>query len=309
MVPPAKKIIFFAFLLITALTVLHFYFQSILAIVPKGNTAKVNAVMSREINSEITIWGSSTALVHFDAPMMERRLGISCFNLGLNGTPFVQYSGLLKEYIDYSNSKVIVIVVDINGFGSRTALYQSFAWVHHLQNDNIYHSLKKIDQDLVIKSRFVPLYYLTTYDRRFWLQCFKWIYLYPDGKSELDSLGYHPRNYLWQGGDFSNSFHLTLESKVVEDMGEVIDRALERNFQVAVVITPCYEKATNLILNLPEFESKILSLKKENVMIFNYLQSQMASDQSNFYNYTHLNSKGSSLLTEMFIKDLKVWLN
>ncbi len=308
-----KKIFLFSFLLIVALFAMNALVLHLLITCPKGNIAKINEVMLHKLDYDVTIWGSSTALVNFDADAIGEKLNLSCFNVGLNGTPFVQYSGLLSEYLSYSEKKkLLIIVVDINGFASRDALYQGHAWLHHLHNDNIYQAIKTVDKDLAVKSRYVPLYYLTAYDRSFLYQNIKWIYLYPDGKSELDNHGFRPQLLFWQEKKqaFSNeSLKLTIEKSVVDRMRSVLNQASKLNIRVVVVVPPCYHEATKRITNREEFEDVFTTFSNENIKVFNYLDSSFSMDRVNFYNYLHLNAQGASVFTRKFSEDIQRWMD
>ena len=308
MVSQLKKIVLFTFLLVLALVIIHTYVQYLLRKCPQGNIAKVNAVMLHKLNSEITIWGASTARVHFNTPLMEERLNMSCFNMGLDGTPFIQYAGLLQEYIGYSDkSKLLVISIDINGFGDRKALYQGYAWLHYINNEQMFKTIKSIDEDLALKSRFIPLYYLTTYDRRFLVRCLKWVYVGLDGEPELDDAGFHANNVPWQINQrrpLDKPFEVAIKKSIVDNIRDRIDEAVNKKMQVALVVPPCYIGATNNMINRLEFESALKSLERENVMVFNYLDSPISNDKINFSNNTHLDSSGATLFTSVFIDDL-----
>lgn len=312
MTSPYKKVfLFLSFLLIT-LFAIDRYVQHLIRKCPQGNIAKVNEVMMHKLDKAITVWGASTARVHFDAPMIQRELGMECFNMGLDGTPFHQYSGLLKEYIDYSEkSKVLVLTIDINGFGKRNALYQGYGWLHFIRNDNMYEALKSVDRDLAIKSRYVPLYYLTAYDRRFLGRCMKWVYVGPDMDPELDSAGYHPNHVPWEEKQhrvYNKPFNVAIEKDVIVHIQEVITVAKEKGIKVAIVVPPCYQEALTLILNLAKFESTIQSFEHHDVRVFNYLGRPICNSKLNFSNNTHLNAAGASLFTKEFSRDLQHWL-
>lgn len=306
---PFTRIVAFISILLVALIALDAAVRYVIKQCPQGNTAKVNAVMMKKVDSEITVWGASTARVHFDTPMMQEKLGVSCFNLGLDGTPFQQYSGMLEEYIDYSqNGKVLVLAIDINGLGTRGALYQGFAWMHHLGNDYVFEAIKSIDEDAAIKSRYVPLYYLTTYDRRFLGRCLKWVYVGPDIEPELGARGFHANDVKWQTnqhGRYQKNFNVAIDQEVIRKMRRVIRSAVERNMRVVVVVPPCYQGVREMITNLALFRQAIDSFRDENVSVLNYLDNKICSERDYFSNYTHLNSKGASRFTSIFIKDIR----
>lgn len=304
-----RKILIFAFLLILTLAGINIYIQHLLVKYPLGNIAKVNDVMEHNLDAEITIWGASTARVHFDAVMISEKLDTECINVGLDGTPFHQYSGLLNEYIDYSyRGRVLVISIDVNGLGRRNALFQSYAWLHHIDNDHIYAALKSVDYDLAVKSRYVPFYYFTALDRRFLVRCLKWVYLGTDGESELANNGYHPIQGTWRGVQhrpYSEPFNVEIDSSVVNGIRNTIIEAEKKHMLVLIVVPPCYTEASKLILNLHEFQHAINSLKMENAFVLNYLDDPISEVKSNFSNYTHLNADGASLFTEKFSTDLQ----
>lgn len=312
MAPQLKKIILFTCLLTAALACLDRYVQYLLKKCPQGNIAKVNHVMQRELNAEVTIWGASTARVNFDTPLMGKKLNMECFNVGLDGTPFHQYEGLLREYISYSKPSLLILVIDINGFGERKSLYQGYAWLHYIDNDNIYHSIKSIDRGIAVKSRYIPLYSLTTYDRRFLIRCLKWVYMGADSDPELDNAGYHPIFISWQTTQRRlriKPFEVEIDQDIVASVYDLVKEAAKKNVQVALVIPPCYVEATKFISNRKEFEEALESMEQQNVRLFNYLDSSITLEKSNFTNNTHLNSTGSNLLTSQFIGDLKNWIN
>lgn len=308
-----KKILLFSFLLVLALVTVHNYIQILLRKCPQGNIAKVNAVMLHKLDAEVTIWGASTARVHFDTPLMEESLGMSCFNVGLDGTPFIQYSGLLQEYIKYSNEgRLLVLAIDINGFGDRSALYQGYAWLHYINNERMFKTILTIDEDLAIKSRYIPLYYLTSYDRRFLIRCLKWVYLGPDSNPELSNAGFHPNNVYWQNNQhrpLDKPFKVMIKKSIVDGMRKVIDGAISRKLQVALVVPPCYIEATKNMINRMEFENTLKSLERGDVKVFNYLNSPISHNKINFSNNTHLDSLGAKLFTASFIKDVSVWVD
>lgn len=302
------KLSLFLLFLLLVLSGLNYFIQNLLQKSPVGTLAKVNAVMSRSMDEEITIWGASTARAHFDAELMEKILNVGCFNMGMDGTPFQQYNGLLKEYIENSKrAKIIVLVVDINGFGARNSLYQSYSWLHHVSNDNIYNSLSQIDTELTFKARYVPLYYITAYDRRFLPRTIKWVYFDSIDEPELSHHGFHPNSTLWQdnqGERYNSSFNVEINADVISEFSSTIAQATQANLKVIIVVPPCYTDGLKLVSNINEFENSVHSLESDNVVILNYLHSNLSEDIRLFTNNTHLNSEGARLFTNQFIVDL-----
>lgn len=273
-----------------------------------GTIAKVNEVMEHRLDNEITIWGASTARVHLDAERVTQELGIECFNMGMDGTPLDQYSGLLREYISYSRkSKVVVLVIDVNGLGARNSLYQGYAWLHYIGNPNVYESLVRIDKELAVRSRYIPLYYLTQYDRRFLPRSLKSIYGNSPKGGELSNRGFHANQVPWQEKQhprYSGKFDVAIDERVVEEIDSILDLTKAANMELVIVIPPCYIEGLRLITNLRNFETVISSFGDRGVLILNYLRDPIGGKKNLFSNNTHLNAQGAELLTSQFINDL-----
>src|SRR5690349_2668634 len=99
-----KRFSLFLLLAIVVFSTINYYVQFLLSKCQVGSIAKVNAVMSHQINTEAVVWGSSTAVVHFNPEIIERQSNLSCINLGMDGVPFQQYAGLLQEFIEHAQS-------------------------------------------------------------------------------------------------------------------------------------------------------------------------------------------------------------
>jgi len=98
------KISIFVVSIVSVLLFIQIKIESSMKKVTDGNIGKINAVMKHELDEDITVWGASTAYVHFDAPMISDSLNLSTFNMGIDGTNIDQYYGLLKEYLNYTKN-------------------------------------------------------------------------------------------------------------------------------------------------------------------------------------------------------------
>lgn len=283
-----------------------------------GSIAKVNAVMSHEIDAKAVVWGSSTALVHFNPEIIERQSNLSCINLGMDGVPFQQYSGLLQEFIEHARStEVIILSIDITGFKRRPSLYLGYNWLHHINNGYLYESLKSIDPDLVFKSRYIPMYYITTYDRRFLIRCLTWVNSSSKYEHELDFKGFHPKDLVWEapGNEVAKIdvddeiFKIRIDSEIFSKFQEVISMATKRNIKVAIVVPPCYQQFQERLIGVSQFQDSLKSLESSSVKVFDYLSNAICSNQTYFYNNLHLNALGADNFTSSFSMDLKMWMD
>ena len=304
-----NKILILVVSLVIVLWTFEYNIEVSMKKVTDGNIGKINAVMSHKLDEEITIWGASTAYVHFDAPMISDSLGLNTFNMGIDGTNIDQYFGLLKEYLSYTKkSKYMVIAMDIHGaFMKRDALYNVHNWTHHFSNENIDSCFSTIDPSLLWKSKYVPFYKLTVYNKHNFRHVRQ--NLFSNQQSyKFNQKGYHPKS------DNLKDLDNVGEKKQIVDINKCVFKKMKyacllakaKNIQPIIVITPCYEKGYNLLENANEVVLKIQSLSENGVNVFDYSQSELSKDASMYCDFTHLNLQGATELSKKFLIDFKL---
>lgn len=273
-----------------------------------GGIRKVNAVIDKRVNADISIWGASTARVQFNSAIISRSTGQTCVNLGIDGTPFAQYAGLLEEYINYVRpGATIVIAIDINGFATRNSLYQAYNWMHCVRNDNIYTALRPLDSVLVTRSRYVPFYYLTTYDRRFLARSIVERVTHNE-VDELANGGFQPQDTQWSIDNstrqYDRKFSVAIDSTVVKRMGSVFSTMKNKELQVIVVVPPCYVTTREYVLNLDAFNHVLAGFRSAGIPVLDYMSHNICNNRQYFSNYTHLNAAGADVFSEIVSADL-----
>ncbi len=302
------KISIFVVSIVSVLLFIQIKIESSMKKVTDGNIGKINAVMKHELDEDITVWGASTAYVHFDAPMISDSLNLSTFNMGIDGTNIDQYYGLLKEYLNYTkNSRYIVIALDVHGaFMKRDALYDIHNWTHHFSNKNIDSCFSEIDADLMWKSKYIPFYKLTVYNKH----NFRYVRqnLFSDQKSyQFAKKGYQPKSTFLKDVNRvdQKSQKVDINKRVFKKLKQACLLAQSKSIQPIVVITPCYEKGFNLLENADEVVAKINSLSNYGVEVFDYSQSKLSNNPSLFCDFTHLNTQGATEFSKLFLSGFK----
>jgi hypothetical protein len=303
-----SKIGFVIVVTIGILFTLEYCIENAMSNVREGEMGKINAVVRHELDHEVTIWGASTAYVHFDAQKMTNELGLSVFNMGIDGTNIDQYYGLLKEYLEYTNkSKYLVIALDVHGgFMKREALYNIHNWTHHFSNSNINNCFSSIDYSLMWKCKYVPFYKLTVYNKH----NFRYVrnnLTSTQGSYNFPRSGYSPNPVNNHNLDeVTGEDHLVdIDTTVYNKLSLACELAKAKNIQPIIIITPCYSKGFNRLKNAKEVVSKIQGFSQIGVKVFNYSQSEISKDAKLFNDFTHLNKVGAAKLSSMFVKDFK----
>lgn len=291
------------------LAISEFLIQSTMKKVNTGTIGKINAVMSHELDAEITIWGASTAYVNINPKIMIDSLNVSTINMGIDGTNIDQYSGLLEEYLSYSKkSKKIIIALDIHGgITDRNKLYDLHNWTHHLSNENISNTMMSIDSSLIWKSKHVPFYKLTLYNKHDFPFFRKALFKRKE-EVKLPSFGYKEnglKTIRLSDQSKLNTRVIKIGSRCIEKIQTICQIALKQNIEPIIVITPTYISGQLEISNLNELEEVILSIESDDVKVLNYLNSSISNNPKYFVDNTHLNKLGANNFTSILLKDLK----
>jgi hypothetical protein len=300
------KIGFVIVMAIGFLFTIEYCIENAMSNVREGEIGKINAVVQHELDHEMTIWGASTAYVHFDAQKMTDKLGLSVFNMGIDGTNIDQYYGLLKEYLEYTeNSKFLVIAMDIHGgFMKRQALYNIHKWTHHLSNDNIKDCFSTIDSQLMCKCGNVPFYNLTVYNKH----NFRFVrnsMLSTDSIWSFPQRGYAPNpvSKMKLGNQIEEKQKVEINESVSKKIKDACILAKSKGITPIIVITPCFIQGYEGLVNAEEVVSSIQKYEEVGAKVFNYSQCDISKDPSLFNDYTHLNEKGADQFSELFAED------
>jgi hypothetical protein len=274
----------------------------------EGTIGKVNAIITKKIDPELSIWGASTAYTHFNANRISDSLGITAFNMGIDGTNIDQFNGLLKEHITNSrNSKFIVLALDIHGsLTKRKSLYHIHNWIHHMDNDNINKCFKSIDNKLILKSNYIPFFNLTLYSKHNFRSVIKNInyqeptYLFPN-KGYLSKA---PRKTNFSK-DKLEMINVSSDTSVYNKIKENCILATQKNIKPIIIITPCYKKGLEHLASANKIITWMKQLENYGVSFYDFSNSNISQDSTLFIDYTHLNNIGAEKLTDKFIQVIK----
>ena len=269
----------------------------------RGNDAlgKINGIMNHELDPELSIWGASTAWVHFDASLIETKTGVSTFNMGLNGTFYDQYRGLLNHFIHSSKkAKYIVIALNIQELAKKEQLYRPQNFYHYLNDPYINETFSTFDRKKVL-SMHIPSYILTTYDLEFYQKI-----LSKETSSPDDIKGFHPNDLQWINSHNTSTKDIEIDSLNLMYLQKTIQYSKKNQITPIICITPFYCETEQAISTFTK-ELELLNqfAITNDVILLNYLTSPLSLNKSLFYNHLHMNSKGAELLTNAFITDFK----
>lgn len=263
-----------------------------------------NQVFDGKVNADILITGSSRALVHYDAPLIEKTTGIKTYNIGLNGSQTDMQLAFLKAYLNHnSKPKLVIHNLDMHSFRLTRDPFNLVQFVPYLDEPAIYSSIRRYYPE-VWKAKYLPIYGYVIEDMRFvWLQGL--LRLAGRNPREDRFQGFAPRDQVWNAdfGRFKENnptgVRLEIEPAGIQCVTELIELCRSQNIDLLFVFSPDYYEVHELELNRDEVFNQFHSVAdKFGVQVWDYSNSPIAKDHTNFYNSQHLNAQGATLFSQ-----------
>jgi hypothetical protein len=265
----------------------------------KRVTNKFTELLTHKTDVEVMIFGSSVAYHQFDPAVIRNVTGLTSYNMGWPGMFFIQYNGLVKEYLDYEQKcKCIVLACDFDNLGKNKLITRPDLFWAYLGNNNVYRSLNDIDYKETFHARYLPGYKMTLLNKAFYTDLFL-------GSHKTDTLnGYEPMPMPWEQSDTIQPFNARYDEDVFEQLKATIETINKKGIKVVLVIPPVLTDGYKLILNAEQIKAKYRSLAGKNVYFLDYTNDPLCSSKSNFRNFTHLNMAGATMFSHNFAQDL-----
>jgi hypothetical protein len=261
------------------------------------------------INADIIIQGTSRAKVHFSPAVFEKTFKMSTYNLGLSGSAFQLQYYRLKEYLKHNRKPSYIIqAVDCNLFQNASDLeFVQFA---------PYLNKALIDEF----SGHFPYTYADLY-----LPLYKYRGSFGATAAGLDNIftptalnngtyhGFTNFNRSYNGTQlqhllktYPNGVRADIIDTVYHSFVALIKYCKKENIKLILVWTPSVKQYQDLITNRQHVVRiyKVLA-KKYDLTYLDYSDSPLCRDTSMFFDYFHLNAKGTAIFNEQVTGDLK----
>ncbi|WP_187261113.1 hypothetical protein [Pontibacter beigongshangensis] len=279
----------------------------------QGEVGKINGLMNHTIDTEIAIFGSSVAQVHFDPAIITAATGKKSFNFGIDGTTLAQYHGLLSEFLQYSDVEIIVLAGGYGELAVRDQIYELYKFSHHLDKPNVYNSLYPLDPELVWRTKHVPLYGYIIYNKDYYLSAWRgWQEYFSDRKDFQGKRGYEPQDKTWAAApakENTTGVEAEIDPKNVALYRQIIQEINIKGKKAVLVLTPIFAQQQHNIRNMEKLRSIYKELAGTENYFFDFTQSNICQRKDFFYNNTHLNRQGASMFSQEFAKRLQKLTN
>tara|TARA_B110001452_G_scaffold91363_1_gene75196 strand:+ start:1672 stop:2625 length:954 start_codon:yes stop_codon:yes gene_type:complete len=276
----------------------------------QGEFPTWNAIFNKELNSEIYVMGSSRAWTQIDPKIIEDSVGLSCYNLGVDGHPFwIQNLRYILAESKNPSPKMLIQEVDIGTFNMRKELYNSDQFLPYmLWNDTIKQFIEKLEGYSYL-DYYIPLlrYYAKT-------DAFKIIIketLFTNSNPVKRVNGYQGQTEKWNG-DFDrakkkmNAYKAFVDSSVFNLFRTYLENLKKNDIDVILTYPPEYFEASSFVENKSEWIKIFKKLSNEFEFEFiDFSDDSISYSKQYFINATHLNKKGAELYTRKLTSKIK----
>ena len=271
-----------------------------------GKYARLNYTMS-VANEDIVIFGSSHANRHFDPNVFENKLGLSCYNAGVQGQELLFVSTLFKILCERDTPKIIILNIDKNW------LFYSQDGYDRLSEIEPYYSIfpNEIGDVLNRKGSFEKIKLMLKLYRfnSTIIHILKYKFF-----PQTDIKGYRPLigEIKTFNKDFSSDVNrytkLIIDSNCISALEQIIEISKAKNIKLYTTISP-YFYSTDESKNI-SYLKLIEILNKNEIPIFNYLNDTSFCLKNNlFHDFSHLNKSGAKHFSEIVSNEISKNIN
>ena len=296
-----KRASVFIILTLSILLTIQFFIDSKMESIKTGYVGKINRVIQNDVDEDLTIWGASTAEGNVIPKVLQDSLGLSVFNMGLDGTNIHQYGGLLEKYLQQVNNKIIILAFDINGgLMRRKSPYHLYNWLHTFNQELITETYYDIDYIQTLKIKYIPFYKLIIYGKHN-LKYFK---------ASVDSFtfkqgGFTPRNGVINPSGKEREITFPNDSTIVKNIRRICKLANINNNKIFILLTPCFNYGLKQGINTELILNNFKSLQNDKTHFLNFVNHPMNLEKKYFKDNTHLNNTGAIFFSKLITDTLK----
>ena len=269
-----------------------------------------NAIYEGKVNSDLLIFGSSRAWIHINPTMISDSLGISSYNLGIDGHNFwlqnLRYRELLKHN---KRPKFIIFSLDYFTLKKNEDLYNSEQFLPYMLWN------KEVKEATISYNGFsskdfeIPLIrYYGNYDAiGTAFRCSLGHLINPVTRVK----GYKGRNESWNS-DFAKakaskkSLEIKLDKSTIFLFENFLKECKTNNIKMIFVYTPEYIEGQKFVSNRAQIMGIYKKFSNEyQIPFYDFSNDSISYHKKYFYNASHLNNSGSQLFTKELIDTLK----
>lgn len=258
-----------------------------------------NDIYGGEINADLVVLGNSQAWSSYNTYIMDSMLDMNTYNLGIDGHS-LHYQLIRYETYRRFNPKPKVILLNVCFFGTFSIMadeaYDREQFFPYIDDGTLVSQVAK-DKRITWLDRNVPLYRYFGYreDVENGVSAFFGNSDFQDGGMHK---GFRGNNYLWSSNGIPEEVCDSIDMRLVGELERLAENCDGEKTRLVFVKYPMCYPILEHVANLRESDSIFEMIAvKHNLPILDFYHSDISEDSTNYYNYSHLNSKGADLFT------------
>jgi hypothetical protein len=271
-----------------------------------------NRLVDGRIQADVLFCGSSRAFIHFDAAAIGQRLGVSAWNIGMDGNQLNHQLPWLITYLRYNRPpKLVVQNVDMISLVPDSDIFFPSQYPPYLHEPPIYADLVHIDPDWR-KDRFTPLYSFTRFGYTYAGLAIEGLLGLEDTVHDPLDHGFQRKDKTWDGTfDRFKAQHPDGVRRRNTPAAQAILRAIirtakEAGSRVVLVYTPEHRDMQELTLDRAALIDTFRRIaQEEGVPFWDFSVLPLCDDRGLFYNSQHLNGRGVDQFTPMIADSIQ----
>jgi len=278
----------------------------------KGDLGAWNELYKGDIRSDLVIYGASRALVHFDPEILSDSLGMTVYNLGMNGHNFWLEYLRHRVLLEHNQTpKIIVLSPDPFTLYKRPDLYDPIQFLPYLREPQMRAYTSSYEGYDYFDYRVPLLRYYAKPKALFQAAA---LTFFPGRLKPTRRRGYEPSDLQWTG-DLEKAKRAGMQTRIALDSASVrlfyswLDECRSLGIKVIFVTTPEYVEGRSLIVNRDEIRALYRdAATARGIPFLEYTDDSISNNRRYFYNSQHLNRTGAELFSRRVAHDLKVLL-
>lgn len=291
-----KKICLFTLLVICSDYLFGICMNKIYSHTEKGDHGRNNYICN-DANQDVLIFGSSRAIHHYDPSILEKNLGMSCYNCGEDGMGIVLSYGRYKLFQRKHQPKLIIYDIEVAYDLLKNENTKYLGFLRPFYDDP---EIKSIFEEVNPNEKYKMISHLYRYNSR-WLD----IIAQYRSKSNIYSrdykfaplnrtIDYEPETYKFASDEDCDDLKLKIWDKFLNDCER-------NNTKIVFVISPVYGEKSNHVLK--PFANLI---QKHDVTLLDHFSDELfINNKELFADKMHLNTEGAKRLSEKVSLEIK----
>ena len=269
-----------------------------------------NDIYDGKINADLIVMGSSRAWGQISPTILDEKLKINTYNLGINAWTFPMQNARFQIYLKHNKKpRYIVHSLDLRMLSKREDLFNYQQFMPYLYDSDMRAATKDYKGGFGASQYYLPMF---KYNGNLDVAAAGFLSYFNLVQYErTNTKGYEGQNLGWDNSfeafkkNFPNGYTLPFEESVAGEFENYLAYCKKNEIKVILVFSPEYIELYPLITNRNEIISLFQSYSKEfDIPFLDYSNHPICFNKSLFYNSEHLNIEGSEMFSKVLAQDL-----